>query len=170
LKALKWWRDRCIEWCYGHYEDGKFGDQLYLDGWTERFEGVHVLKHLGGGLASWNVQQYKFVSENDRLFGIENLTGEKFEVIFYHFHYLRFFTNGKVELGRRTLTQNIIDTFYKPYIRELDNLNQQVRSLDPSINANGFSGQPFNWKTPILYFYRKMKGTYNIFNYNEMIG
>ena len=169
LKALKWWRERCIEWCYARYEDGKFGDQLYLDDWTERFEGVHVLQHLGGGIASWNVQQYSFSYVNNQLVGIENKTGKKFDVIFYHFHYLRFFTNSKVELGRRTLTQSVVDTFYKPYIRELEKLKEQIHSLDNSINSNGLTKQPISWKTPILYLYRKLKGVYNIFNYDEMI-
>ena len=31
LKALKWWRDRCLEWCYARIEDGKFGDQFYIE-------------------------------------------------------------------------------------------------------------------------------------------
>jgi len=169
LKALKWWRERCIEWCYARYENGKFGDQLYLDDWTERFEGVHVLQHLGGGLASWNVQQYEFSKENNRLIGTEIRSGNKFEVIFYHFHYLRFFTNGKVELGRRLLLKNVIDIFYKPYIRELDTLKNQIQSIDESINSNGLTEQPFLWKTPILFLYRKAKGVYNIFGYDEMI-
>ena len=169
LKALKWWRERCIEWCYTRYENGKFGDQLYLDDWTERFEGVHVLQHLGGGIASWNVQQYSFNYENNRLVGIEDKTGKKFEVIFYHFHYLRFFRNGKIELGRRILTQNVVDTFYKPYIHELEKYKKQIQSLDPSINANGEKAQTISWKTPLLFLYRKAKGVYNIFNYDEMI-
>jgi hypothetical protein len=168
LKALKWWRERCIEWCYARYEDGKFGDQLYLDDWTERFEGVQVLQHLGGGIASWNIQQYEFSKVNNRLIGTEIRSGNKFEVIFYHFHYLKFFTNGKVELGRRTLSKNVIDIFYKPYVRELDKLKSQIKSLDESINSNGLTDQPISWKTPILFLYRKAKGVYNIFDYDEM--
>jgi hypothetical protein len=168
LKALKWWRERCIEWCYARYEDGKFGDQLYLDDWIERFEGVHVLRHLGSGIASWNVQQYKFSLQDNRLIGIENQSGKKFEVIFYHFHYLRFFTNGKVELGRRVLTQNVIDIFYKPYIRELDNLKSQIQSLDETVNSNGITEQPLSWKTPLLFLHRKLKGVYNVFDFEEL--
>jgi len=168
LKALKWWRDRCIEWCYARYEDGKFGDQLYLDDWTERFEGVHVLQNLGGGIASWNVQQYNFSLQDNRLIGIENQSHKKFEVIFYHFHYLRFFTNGKVELGRRVLTQNVIDIFYKPYIRELDNLKSQIQSLDETVNSNGITEQPLSWKTPLLFLHRKLKGVYNVFDFEEL--
>ena len=169
LKALKWWRDRSIEWCFARYEDGKFGDQLYLDDWTERFGGVHVLQHLGGGIASWNVQQYQFTKEYNRLIGTEIRSDNKFEAIFYHFHYLRFFTNGKVELGRRLLSKDVIDIFYKPYIRELEQYKKQVQSLDNTVNSNGLSIQQISWKTPILYLYRKAKGVYNIFDYEEMI-
>ena len=164
LTALRWWRARCIEWCYARYEDGKFGDQLYLEDWTERFQGVHVLQHLGGGLAAWNIQQYAFEKTNDKITGTEISTGRKFDAIFYHFHYLKFYTNGKIELGRRTLTENVLNVFYKPYIKYLEELKERISENDNSFDPHGTSVKPTGWKTPILYIYRKIYGIYNIFD------
>src|SRR5213075_3097505 len=92
LTALKWWRERCLEWCYNRVEDGKFGDQKYLDDWPERFSGiVWELKNIGGGVAPWNVQQYKFIKANkNKISGIEKNTGDNFELVFFHFHALSF--------------------------------------------------------------------------------
>jgi len=50
LTALRWWRERCLEWCFAHYEDGKFGDQVYLDRWPELFgDVVHVVRQVPFG-------------------------------------------------------------------------------------------------------------------------
>ena len=88
ISALEWWKERCIEWCYAHFEDGKFGDQMYLDDWTERFEGVLVSSKTGCGIAPWNVRDFKVTAKSEKTF-VENkakkLSGE---LIFYHFHYL----------------------------------------------------------------------------------
>lgn len=169
LEALKWWRERCLEWCYARYEDGKFGDQLYLDDWTERFDGVHVMKHLGGGLAAWNVQQYTFEKDKSKLMGTEISTGQTFEVIFYHYHYLKFFTNGKIELGRRVLSENALSIFYKPYIKILDSLKHKLISLDSPFDPHGSLQEPLNWKTPILFVYRKITSGYNLFNKKDFL-
>lgn len=135
LKALKWWRDACIDWCYNRYEDGKFGDQKYLDDWTTRFKGVHVLQHLGGGLAAWNVEQYELIfrKENIILFQ-ERLTGKKFEAVFFHFHHVRFFKNDIVDLGWRKIDDKVIMQMYLPYFKELWRLEDLVKSIDPTFD------------------------------------
>lgn len=80
LTALRWWRDRCIEWCYRRHEDGKFGDQKYLDDWPERFDGVHVLEHPGGGLAPWNASRYALTAE------ATGIAVDGRPLVFHHFH------------------------------------------------------------------------------------
>ena len=87
LSVLAWWKNACIEWCFNIMENGKFGDQKYLDDWPERFKGiVWELKHTGGGVAPWNVQQYRFEKTKGKIIGLELLNNEKFDLIFYHFH------------------------------------------------------------------------------------
>ena len=163
LKALRWWRDRCIEWCYARNEDGKFGDQKYLDDWTARFEGVHVLQHLGGGIAAWNVQQYDVYEKNGELFGKEISTGNEFPVVFYHYHYLRFLNDGRVELGRRLLNENVLQLLYAPYMKELEKAKKEIQAIDSSFDSHGSSRNGMVWKVPLLYIYRKAFGVYNIY-------
>lgn len=161
--ALKWWRERCIEWCYDRYEDGKFGDQLYLDDWTEMFEGVHVMQNQGGGLAAWNVQQYQFEKKGDKIVGTQISTNEKFDAIFYHYHYLRFFKDGKIELGRRILSDDVLNIFYKPYIHNLNQIKKEISVAYPGFDPHGARENKFLPKTPLIYVFRKLTGVYNVF-------
>jgi len=174
LTALKWWRERCLEWCYSYYEDGKYGDQLYLEDWTTRFEGVHVLRHLGGGIALWNIQDYSFEHVKSKIMGTEKINSEKFEVIFYHFHYLRFYHNvsnkTQVELGRIYLADDVFNIFYKPYVKLLVELKQKIFLIDSSFDPNGSSKKPINWRSLFIYLLRKINKTYNIFDLKIFTG
>ena len=59
LKVLDWWQARCLEWCFDRAEDGKFGDQKYLDDWTIRFgSDTHVLARKELALAPWNARMF----------------------------------------------------------------------------------------------------------------
>ena len=156
LIALEWWNEKCIEWCFSKKEAGKFGDQMYLNQLAE-FEGVHILKHRGA-LANWNVQQYTFNKRKDSLIG-ETESKNEFEVIFYHFHYLKFLNSYEVELGRKYLSKEVIHLFYKPYIEFL-------LELAP-FKSQGSSVKTLSWKTPILFLKRKIEGTYNIIPLSE---
>jgi len=170
LTALRWWRAQCLAWCYDRHEDGKFGDQKYLDDWPQRFDGVHELQHLGGGMAAWNVQQYDVFEENGRVRGREQSTGREFDVIFYHFHYLRFLAGGRIELGRRVLTPNVLRLLYTPYIKLLFEQKAAVARIDLSFDPNGIGQEKALWKQPLLFVYRKALGIYNVFDVQKFLG
>lgn len=98
-----WWEQRCIEWCYSRYEDGKFGDQKYLDVWPEIFSSeVHVLQKKEWALAPWNAIRFHY----------ENAT-------FYHFHGLRIINAKKTLYGAYKLPFEVIENIYKPYLEDL---------------------------------------------------
>lgn len=117
--VLNDWISDCINWCYAKAEDGKFGDQKYLDYWMTKYDCIHELKHLGGGLAPWNIQQYDLKLQNNQIMGNEKKKGNIFIVIFYHFHALNFLADDSVNLAPYQLNENIIDLVYKPYINHI---------------------------------------------------
>ena len=169
LEALTWWKDQCIIWCYDRHEDGKFGDQMYLNDWTTRFKKVHVLQNLGSGLAGWNISQYDFFKKNGRFYGIEKRTNQEFDIIFYHFHYLKFYTNGKLDLGPRIISETAKKYFYNAYLEELEEIKRKILRINPIINPHGIVKQVYTWKTPLAYLKRKLLGRHNVFKWQKPI-
>lgn len=129
--VLEWWRQACLDWCYCRVEDGKFGDQKYLDDWCTLFEGIYELQHLGGGVAPWNMQQYSFVKKGRKLYGIEKATQKRFEVIFFHYHALMFLSHTFFSFSPayEKNSKNIYRYFFIPYISRI----LQMRSKFPHI-------------------------------------
>jgi hypothetical protein len=163
LIVLNWWRNACIEWCYDRMEDGKFGDQKYLDDWTTRFEGVYELQHLGGGIAPWNVDQYSFVADSNKIRGTELATGKKFEAVFFHFHAARFYADNIAQFTilEYTLTKNVQAVFYFPYIKLISQQRKKVNAIDSSFNPNGTLGkstmQPISLSLILFFYLRDIK-------------
>ena len=159
IEALTYWRNSCIDWCYARAENGKFGDQKYLDDWTTRFNSVHVLQHLGGGIAPWNVRQYQFSKINNILIGKELKTGKEFEVVFFHFHGLKFYLDNYVTLTGESYKMNnsVKELFYKPYVKELDRVSMEIHlNSNFAFNANGASvtypKKPFNFLSLLRWY------------------
>lgn len=129
LKALRWWKEKCLDWCYARPESGRFGDQKYLDEFQDRFKRVHVLEHLGGGVAPWNVQWYK-VGPGPSV--------DRVPIIFYHFHGLKIFKDQTVLLccgNLYRLDRQVINFIYTPYILALKRAFEEIRQIDPSFHA-----------------------------------
>jgi hypothetical protein len=98
----KWWEDRCLEWCYARPEDGKYGDQKYLDDWPERFNGlVHVVNDTSLTLAPWNAIRFPYSAS-----------------IFYHFHGLRLTKNKIVMFEGYVIPKPTYKNIYLPYLRD----------------------------------------------------
>lgn len=127
--ALSWWQDRCLEWCFNRREKGKLGDQKYLDDWTKRFSGVHVLENLGGGVAPWNIQQYR-CTEGPFIDG--------FPVVFYHYHLFQWLKLNKVQYGWYKLSEEVIHYIYMPYWNYLKKSLDRIKKVDPKFKKNFF--------------------------------
>lgn len=110
LACLRWWRDRCIEWCFDRIENGKFADQKYLDQWPILFKPTIISKQTARALAPWNVERYRVTYRR----------GKPVNLILFHFHGLRL-------LSRRRYT---ICNAYNPSASDIDKLfNVYVRKL-----------------------------------------
>jgi len=138
--VLNWWRDSCNAWCFDRVEDGRFGDQKYLDHWPERFDGVHVLKHPGAGVAPWNVQQFDVDEENGAPTCRDKGCGDVFRIIFFHYHHLRFYSHFVVDLGGYQLGRRTKRLLYRPYLDHLQRIGTTLRTDTPRVATHGAAG------------------------------
>lgn len=118
LACLYWWRDRCFEWCYMRYEDGKFADQLYLNQWPNLFKGFYEHIHHGADVGVWNVKDYLFSLRNGQVF-VDNDP-----LIFYHFHgfkkVVKNIYNAELEFTMRPLSSILKQHVFAKYIERLE--------------------------------------------------
>lgn len=151
LTALRWWRERCLEWCYDRAEDDKFGDQAYLDDWPVRFENVRVLQHPGGAAGPWNDVGSRFEQRE----GVVTVNGRP--LIFYHYASLRLYRGGLTAFPRLgVLSSHYRSTaesdglvwatpfeiseqsrrlVWEPYTRRLAEAFRDIRRIEPSFAA-----------------------------------
>jgi hypothetical protein len=133
LEALRWWRERCLEWCYYRVEDGKLGDQKYLDDWPERFERVHVLEHVGGGLAPWNVSRYRIHERGGEVM-VDDVP-----LVFYHFHSLKLFRTPspfrRAWSSAYPVEGEELRLMWQPYLAALGRALEMIRRIEPSFEA-----------------------------------
>ena len=117
----KWWEERCIEWCFARFEDGKFGDQKYLDDWPDRFRNeVHVLKNKELLLAPWNATRFPYGNS-----------------VAWHFHGLKIVSQKKVLLSSYPLPNVLIRYVYQPYLMDMRSSINALKMIDFPIIMQG---------------------------------
>ena len=135
MEVLNYWVDSCLEWCFNRFEDGKFGDQKYLDNWTEQFSCVQVCAHLGAGVAPWNIQQYNFKSKSGKPRGVELASGQEFDLVFYHYHGFSYSVKNSYMLTHAVyqLSRNQIKQIYRPYVAALSIAERRINTTDRNL-------------------------------------
>ena len=117
ISALRWWRERCIEWCYDRVEGDRFADQRYLDRLPEQFGGVHVIEHLGANLAPWNLAGCRLEWRD----GEVKIDG-RYPLLFFHFFGVkrsgRYYFNSH-RLYHASFSKLMRQRIYRPYVAVL---------------------------------------------------
>ena len=140
MKVLSWWRNSCLRWCFNRVEDGKFGDQKYLDLWQKKFSGVKETDNFGAGVAPWNVQQVKEIltNKNETILILNN--NRKYTAIFYHFHSMRFyklfskFWYSSTKNYAYDIDHKVSQRFYDKYFDEVLDCNRKILKVDKNFN------------------------------------
>jgi hypothetical protein len=141
LRINRWWQERCLEWCFDRAEDGKFGDQKYLDSWPEQFgKTVHVLENTQLTLGPWNARMFT------RRFG-------GLKPVFYHFHGFRPIGRGRARIfmGYRIGSDGL--RFYDAYLKAFSESWRRLRSL-------GIEPKVFSLKSGRSQFLRELVRMY----------
>lgn len=115
------WAAQCREWCYNRNEDGKFGDQKYLDEWPTKYgDAVHIIKNIGAGLAPWNYANYK-ITEGPKADGVQ--------AVFVHLHEFADLGGKLYRLTNYVLRPEDKAFIYDPYIKAYEAAKAQLAEV-----------------------------------------
>jgi hypothetical protein len=135
---LRWWRDRCLEWCYDRVEENRFADQKYLDDWPQRFPGVVVINHKGAGVAPWNIDPSTLITRTDGSIWVE-----EYPLLFYHFHGLKILRFYLFDPNLSTFdvrAVGIVKSIYAVYLKELRRVIKHFSFVQKAVRYNREQG------------------------------
>lgn len=123
-EVRSWWEKRCVEWCFSRFEDGKFGDQKYLDIWPSLFKNkVHILVNKELCLAPWNISRFPYGNS-----------------VVYHFHGLRITGPSSVYLGSYLIPKNTYHEIYMKYLLDLKFISFRLTEVGVEIKPQKYKG------------------------------
>jgi hypothetical protein len=167
-KVLGRWISQCKEWCYSRYEDGKFGDQKYLDEWPALYNNIEISEHHGAGIAPWNLKRYTFQEIDGRIKGTEVKTSNQFDIIFFHYHFVRFLDNGYVDVGWNRISEKSLKLFYIPYIKRINEIENNLEQRFKDYKTILAVLNPKSIKDFLKYYFKRFTG-YNLLLLRKLI-
>lgn len=160
LEAARWWRNSCIDWCYGGVDGDRFADQKYLDHIFLKFPNVVEVTHPGANVGPWNICRHAIAQGPDTTFVVDG----KFPLIFFHFAGLKeiepnvFLGSNISYLGPfSALVRNDI---YRPYVAHLKQIQDEIGGIPATTStaAEHPSGEPPSLKDRLLALVRLKAG------------
>lgn len=143
-KALHWWRDECVKWCYSKLEDGKYGDQKYLDYMPQLFEGVVDIENRGTGIANWNMEQYQYDFTKRKL----KHQGKEWPIVYFHYNGLNVLVKDSCLylIHSKFFTKEVKNGFIIPYAKLLTEVYRNYLG----VNVTKYKYRPLSiWKNII---------------------
>jgi len=133
LDCLNTYKAECTAWCYDRVEDGKFGDQKYLDAWPGRCPTLKIIEHKGFNLAIWNVGNYMIRVKNGAVLIDDD------PLIFYHFASTQIAPDGTVRAPMSSCggrSQAVLrDQVIRPYEQMLEKERRRLLDRFPALSA-----------------------------------
>jgi hypothetical protein len=130
-RVISWWKKKCMEWCYMRFEDGKFGDQGYLDSMRELFSGIRYLEMPGVNIAPWNFFKYDFSTKDGKVY-----VG-RCRLIFFHFSGFRM---KKVGFSTIKFDSEIPCEICNEYCTEARKAIELIKGVDEEIAEHSYVG------------------------------
>lgn len=157
-RVLKWWSDRCLEWCYYSVPGTTewYGDQKYLNKFEELFDGVFVCTHYGVGIAPWNV---KLVLPEDVSVYPPTIkvlsSGEVFPIVIYHFESVAFLTKHILNVSSHMNSRELHKVTYDVYVEKIVAARKYIKQ---KYNFDIPKTRRVVTKNPIMHLYQKYLG------------
>lgn len=171
-EALDWWAERCLEWCFYAIPGTTewYGDQKYLNVFTEKFNGVMVCDHYGVGIAPWNIN---LVEPCEYINGIPSVrvkkTKETFPIIVYHFERVGFLTKNLIHAHSGIKSDSFRKDVYGYYVSRIiekrkyikQTYNFEMPTAKRVVTNNPIMSIYHKYLSPIIHI-KSMKDLYKV--------
>ena len=133
LDCLNTYKAECTAWCYDRVEDGRFGDQKYLDAWPARYPSLKIIEHKGFNLANWNIHNYMIRLKNNVVMIDDD------PLVFFHFASTQIRPDGSADVifqhrggrSKAVLFEHVVN----PYVRELEAEGRALQKRFPALRT-----------------------------------
>jgi hypothetical protein len=131
VAVIKWWRERCIEWCHDYVDGDRYADQGYLDSFSLQSSRVKAVENIGANLAPWNIANYRIDVRDGQVMV------DATPLVFFHFQGLRkglrWFIFNSHRIFGASFSALTRDHIYRPYVEELlavEKITEPMRKID----------------------------------------